>query len=196
MSGTWTAHRVVACAMRIWPVLILFLAHCEKPAPSPQPVPAEPVAVEPTPPPPPSPSEGGGQGAEPSIPAGGGGGDPGIGGGNGDDGAGAGHGTGQGTGAGTGGRRAYPACLQKAFDSYAAKRGKSDPPATITRWNYNGKTVWGIPAPCCDQFNVVVDDSCKTVCAPSGGITGRGDGKCPDFQSKATGETQVWPPGG
>lgn len=92
-----------------------------------------------------------------------------------------------------GGRRAFPECLQAKYDSYVATRKKTDPAASVTRYTYNGQTVWMLPAPCCDQFNTVYDTSCKVVCAPSGGITGKGDGKCPDFFGKATDQVVVWP---
>lgn len=41
-----------------------------------------------------------------------------------------------------------------------------------------GSTAYLFVAPCCDQFNVLYDADGRRLCAPSGGITGRGDGRC------------------
>lgn len=36
------------------------------------------------------------------------------------------------------------------------------------------------------------DENCNRICAPDGGKTGKGDGKCPDFFEKRTDEKLVW----
>ena len=49
-----------------------------------------------------------------------------------------------------------------------------------------GDTAYLFVAPCCDQFNLLYDAQGRRLCAPSGGITGRGDGRCeppPDLSS-------------
>lgn len=43
---------------------------------------------------------------------------------------------------------------------------------------YAGGTAYLFVAPCCDQFNVLYDATGQRLCAPSGGFTGRGDGRC------------------
>ena len=84
-----------------------------------------------------------------------------------------------------------PACVQARIDSI-----KSipvwNPPATVYSYVYKNQTVYSFSADCCDQLNVVIDANCKVICSPSGGITGNGDGRCPDFQNTATNETLVW----
>ncbi len=45
---------------------------------------------------------------------------------------------------------------------------------------------------CCDQFNTLYDESCNRICAPSGGFTGRGDGRCRDFNQVAKYLGKVW----
>ena len=62
----------------------------------------------------------------------------------------------------------------------------------IDEYRYNGNKVYLVTAPCCDQFNTVYDEQCNAICAPSGGITGNGDGKCPDFSVTATHVKLVW----
>lgn len=67
-----------------------------------------------------------------------------------------------------------------------------NPPAQIYEYEYNGQIVYLISSSCCDKYNTLVDKNCKIICAPSGGITGKGDGKCPDFSEKAKLVRLVW----
>ncbi len=84
-----------------------------------------------------------------------------------------------------------PACIRKFIDE-APGQSKAEKPLAIDEYIYNGKTVYLYTAPCCDHYNTVYDENCKEICAPSGGFTGRGDGKCPDFQSKAKHVRSLW----
>lgn len=77
-----------------------------------------------------------------------------------------------------------PACIQLRIDSIKAKP-KSNPPGEVKEYLYNGQTVYGINSTCCDQYYTVLDAQCNYICSPSGGITGAGDGKCPDFFQNA-----------
>ena len=65
-------------------------------------------------------------------------------------------------------------------------------PLEIWRYKYNNQFVYLTVADCCDQYNYLYDSNCKLLCAPSGGFSGSGDGKCPDFKDKATDGTLVW----
>ncbi len=56
-----------------------------------------------------------------------------------------------------------------------------EPPLEIWEWKYPGQTYYYIVSPCCDQFNLLLNQNCEVVCAPDGGITGKGDGNCPDL---------------
>lgn len=79
---------------------------------------------------------------------------------------------------------ALPACLQELINRTATE----EPPTTplrIDAYTYKDKTVYYVAADCCDFFNMVYDDSCNMICAPDGGITGKGDGKCADFFDEA-----------
>ena len=51
-------------------------------------------------------------------------------------------------------------------------------PYSIQRVLYNGNRAYLIASPCCDQFNYLYDAQGLRLCAPSGGIAGKGDGKC------------------
>ena len=86
---------------------------------------------------------------------------------------------------------ALPACVQKLIDD-AKKEDPPMPPVQVDEYLYKGKKVYLFTAQCCDFYNMVYDDSCKNLCAPSGGFTGRGDGKCPDFDSTAKLVRTIW----
>ena len=44
---------------------------------------------------------------------------------------------------------------------------------------FNGTSLYLLNSPCCDFVNYLYTADGKVFCAPSGGFTGRGDGKCP-----------------
>ena len=68
----------------------------------------------------------------------------------------------------------------------------SNPPAKIWQYTYNRQTVYYIPPKCCDIPSVLLNENCNTICSPDGGITGGGDGKCPDFFKTRTNEKLIW----
>jgi uncharacterized protein DUF6970 len=84
-----------------------------------------------------------------------------------------------------------PSCIQAKINELKSKP-KYDPPAKVIQYEYNGKTVYYITSDCCDQYNMLYEDDCKYICAPDGGITGAGDGKCSDFHTKKTNEKIIW----
>jgi len=67
-----------------------------------------------------------------------------------------------------------------------------NPPRAIWKYHFHGQTVYYTPPQCCDQFSVLYDSTGAVLCAPDGGFTGAGDGRCPDFFQKRTDETLVW----
>ncbi|HVE61349.1 MAG TPA: hypothetical protein VNA26_06000 [Chitinophagaceae bacterium] len=82
-------------------------------------------------------------------------------------------------------------CIQQKIDSIK-KLPRWNPPATVNEYTYNGKTVYLFSSDCCDQYNMVYDSQCNYVCAPSGGITGKGDTKCEDFNTSAKHVRLFW----
>lgn len=84
-----------------------------------------------------------------------------------------------------------PSCVEAKIAALKADP-KQNPPAQVDEYLYNGKKVYLLNSPCCDQFNPLYDEDCNLICAPSGGITGRGDGKCADFSSAAKHIRLVW----
>ncbi|WP_295551974.1 hypothetical protein [uncultured Pseudacidovorax sp.] len=62
------------------------------------------------------------------------------------------------------------------------RRLESDPSAKSTlplrRVWYLGQRAYLLTPPCCDLFNHLYSAEGRLLCAPSGGLTGRGDGSC------------------
>ncbi|WP_276498415.1 DUF6970 domain-containing protein [Pontibacter litorisediminis] len=68
----------------------------------------------------------------------------------------------------------------------------SNPPAKIYRYTYLGQEVYYLTGRCCDVPGQLFDAQGNILCEPDGGITGRGDGRCPDFFEQRHNETLVW----
>ena len=66
-----------------------------------------------------------------------------------------------------------------------------NPPAEIWEWKIDNTSYYYITSDCCDQFNYLYDSDCNVVCAPDGGFTGAGDGKCTDL-NEPTQKTLIW----
>lgn len=84
-----------------------------------------------------------------------------------------------------------PSCIQGKIDAIQ-HLPKFNPPATVYRYVYGDKYVYLFSSDCCDQYNYLYDKDCNVICAPMGGITGKGDGRCPNFKDMATDETLIW----
>jgi hypothetical protein len=84
-----------------------------------------------------------------------------------------------------------PSCIQQKIDHIKAVN-KWNPPAKVNEYIYQGKHVYLFSADCCDQFDELYDKNCNYICAPSGGITVKGDMKCPDFSTASQFVKLVW----
>jgi hypothetical protein len=69
---------------------------------------------------------------------------------------------------------------------------KKNPPGSIWRYDYQGLVVFYVPPSCCDIPGELYTSDGELMCAPDGGFTGDGDGRCPDFFSARSGEQLVW----
>lgn len=67
-----------------------------------------------------------------------------------------------------------------------------NPPQSIWQYTYDNQIVYYVPPQCCDQFSTLYYKEGNEICAPDGGITGNGDGKCPDFFEKRANEKLIW----
>lgn len=68
----------------------------------------------------------------------------------------------------------------------------ANPPLSVWKYEYKGQVVYFVPAHCCDITSLVYDTQGTILCAPDGGIAGRGDGKCSDFFDQRTNEQLIW----
>lgn len=84
-----------------------------------------------------------------------------------------------------------PACVERKIEQIK-NEPKWNPAGEVNEYLYNGKRVFLVSANCCDQYYVLYDENCTVLCAPSGGFSGKGDGQCPDFATKARHERLVW----
>ncbi len=84
-----------------------------------------------------------------------------------------------------------PAWVDKLIQQFESDP-VGNPVQSIWSYEYDGQVVYYIPPQCCDQYSTLYDTSGSVICAPDGGFTGKGDGKCPDFLSKRTNEQLVW----
>jgi hypothetical protein len=86
---------------------------------------------------------------------------------------------------------ARPQWLQARIQKLSAEE-KASPPVQIFRYLFRNQVVYYETAPCCDQFTTLYDSRGRVLCKPDGGLTGRGDGNCPDFTKERTQERLVW----
>ena len=84
-----------------------------------------------------------------------------------------------------------PDCIQLKIDSIK-KLPVWNPPAEVHEYRYMDKKVFLFSSDCCDFFNPLFDGSCKYICSPHGGIAGKGDMKCLDFEQNAKHVKLVW----
>ena len=68
----------------------------------------------------------------------------------------------------------------------------ANPPASITRYEYKGQLVYYIPPRSGDIPSTLLDASGNVLCMPDGGITGEGDGRCPDFFDERKNGQVIW----
>ena len=84
-----------------------------------------------------------------------------------------------------------PNCIKDEIKK-AIRAEVQTPPMQIHSFDYHAEKVFLINSPCCDQFDYIYNSNCEKICAPYGGITGKGDNRCPDFGEKATNKMLVW----
>lgn len=88
-------------------------------------------------------------------------------------------------------KQATPSCIEQKIKEIKAE-AKWNPPGEVNEYIYQDRHVYLVTSNCCDQYILLYDDHCNIICAPSGGITGKGDGKCADFYEKAKQIGIVW----
>ncbi|RYF78310.1 MAG: hypothetical protein EOO39_01805 [Cytophagaceae bacterium] len=84
-----------------------------------------------------------------------------------------------------------PDCIRDLI-AQMQKAPVRNPRGSVTQYTYKGRAVYYIPSDCCDGFNSLRDADCNTICAPDGGLSGGGDGRCSDFYQTATDKKLIW----
>lgn len=85
----------------------------------------------------------------------------------------------------------HPAWLAQLIREQQQRKA-ANPPAKIFRYAYRGQPVYYLTGRCCDVPSQLFDGSGQLLCEPDGGLTGQGDGKCPNFFDNRTEETLIW----
>ena len=65
------------------------------------------------------------------------------------------------------------------------------PIVEVQRWDIDDDHYFYLVADCCDIPSALFDEDCNFICSPDGGLTGRGDGNCPDFPESFD-RTVIW----
>ena len=68
----------------------------------------------------------------------------------------------------------------------------ANPPAFVARYEFTGDVVYFLPQRCCDIWSTVYRTDGAILCHPNGGISGTGDGRCPDFFAQRTNDEIIW----
>ena len=74
----------------------------------------------------------------------------------------------------------------RSTGNFGIQRQLRLPTLEIWQHEYQGETVFFLPTSsqdCCDSFSRLYDADGNLICYPDGGITGIGDGRCPNFVS-------------
>ena len=69
---------------------------------------------------------------------------------------------------------------------------KSNPAYEVWQYTFRGQKMYLVTASCCDQYETLYDACLNVLCAPSGGLSGQGDGRCPEFYRLAADRQLVW----
>lgn len=69
---------------------------------------------------------------------------------------------------------------------------KGNPGYEVWQYTYQGHKVYLVTSSCCDDYTTLYDECLNVLCAPSGGFTGKGDGRCPEFYQLSADRQLVW----
>jgi hypothetical protein len=95
------------------------------------------------------------------------------------------------TGNAPGGQTPVPDAVTALIHNLQAQPVRN-PPAYVARYDYAGQAVYYVPPYCCDFFGDLYNSAGQVICHPDGGLTGKGDGRCPDFESGRQNKTILW----
>ena len=67
-----------------------------------------------------------------------------------------------------------------------------DAPQEIWRYRLKGELVYYVPPQCCDIPSALYNQNGEVICSPDGGLTGSGDGLCPNFFKDRKNGKLIW----
>jgi hypothetical protein len=86
---------------------------------------------------------------------------------------------------------ALPKGIEKLIAKFKAEE-VTNPPREVWQYTLIDKTVFYVPAVCCDNFSDLYNDAGELIAHPDGGFTGKGDNKMPNFEIDRTDGKLVW----
>jgi hypothetical protein len=79
-----------------------------------------------------------------------------------------------------------PPCILEKIETIKSEHVWS-PAAKVWRiTTADHKIFYYIPTHCCDFYSELYDERCNLLCNPDGGLAGKGNGVCPEYQEKET----------
>ena len=83
------------------------------------------------------------------------------------------------------------------IDQFVATMNESteDNPIKIDQFVFRQDTLYYMTFPCCDRMSRLYTKYGEEICRPDGGITGMGDGRCPDFRLGGKFIRTIWQEG-
>ncbi len=84
-----------------------------------------------------------------------------------------------------------PSSIERLIQKYEADTEDASPDEI---WSFviDDEVVFYVAPMCCDIPSTLFDKEGNILCHPDGGITGAGDGKCPDFHKERSTGVLVW----
>ncbi|MCB0704256.1 MAG: hypothetical protein KDC34_03065 [Saprospiraceae bacterium] len=84
-----------------------------------------------------------------------------------------------------------PVCIENLIAEWESNP-VTNPPSSVFQYEYNGMMVYYLPPMNGDIYSNLYNENCEIICHPDGGLTGTGDGQCPDFAKMRKNERLVW----
>lgn len=86
----------------------------------------------------------------------------------------------------------WPQFVQDLVSNYKQAPPGSNP-GSVWRYRYNERVVYFVPRlKCCDIPSELYTAGGELLCEPDGGLSGTGDGTCPDFFKERASEQLIW----
>lgn len=84
-----------------------------------------------------------------------------------------------------------PRAIKKIVREFQ-EQSKTNPPASVVEYSFEGRKVYYVPPRCCDIPSTLFDSKGEVICHPDGGLSGGGDGACPSFFADRSEERLIW----